>query len=164
MSFNFRARLETGKEASVYVEASRKEISQVLNQLKLDLSEFLRVELDLLIKDEIELKQDNLEIHPNLLNQLNHLKTFNPLGPKTRIKTGYKTVSFQGKGNNSIELFHLREGQKVYPLNIKNGINKFIASNSEELVEIIGTILEDPKTYAKLAKLKAFASNENEGF
>ncbi len=156
MSFNFRARLETGKEASAHVEASRKEISQVLNQLKLDLSDFLEIELELLIKDEIELKQDNLKINANLLNT-----TFNPLAPRTRIKTGYKTVLFKGEYDNSIELFHLKEGQKVYPLNIKNGINKFIAANREELVEIIGTILEDPKTHAKL---KVFASQEDKGF
>ncbi|TON35314.1 hypothetical protein CGH58_24225, partial [Vibrio parahaemolyticus] len=87
--------------------------------------------------------------------------TFNPLAPRTRIKTGYKTVLFKGEYDNSIELFHLKEGQKVYPLNIKNGINKFIAANREELVEIIGTILEDPKTHAKL---KVFASKEDKGF
>ncbi|MBS9927342.1 hypothetical protein J4H23_04475 [Vibrio alginolyticus] len=152
MSFNFKARLETGQVAAAHVEASRKEIGKVLNQLKLDLSDFLDVKLELVIKDEFEFKKDKGDSNP--------VATFGTLRTHIGIpvKTGYKTIAFKGALDNRMELFQIKEGKNVYPLNIKSDVNKFIVVSAEDLVEVIGSILEDPKTHAKF---RAFKKHEN---
>ncbi|HHF3077471.1 TPA: hypothetical protein ACPJ03_000315 [Vibrio diabolicus] len=160
MSFNFKARLETGQVAAAHVEASRKEISHVLNQLKLDLSEFLNIELELVIKDELNKLSKEQDIQAGIA----YLQFLNPnsrVSSSASTKTGYKNISFRGMYGNSIDLLQIKEGRDVFPLNIKSGVNKSIAADREELVEVIGSILESPKTHAKL---KAFVKQENEGF
>ncbi|HCG7114772.1 TPA: hypothetical protein NJ328_003659 [Vibrio parahaemolyticus] len=161
MSFNFKDSLETGQEAAANVAASRKEVSFVLDQLKRDLSEFLGVELELIIKDEIEYRKRGRDSKSSYL--LGGLMTLgvaaSDIGLGAPIKTGYKSISFKGSLDNKFELFQIKEGQNVFPLNVKSDVHKSIAVDCEELVEVIGMILENPKTHTKF---RAFTKYENE--
>ena len=142
MAFNFDELLEKGKGAAENVLQNRKEIQEVLSDLKASLGKFL--ELDIEFYESTEYKDDNSHPFVKIANQ------FSP-----REATGFKILKVAHlESETEKSLFKLKRSDEVYPVTLAMEKNHIVSDNQKEFAASVGEAVSNSQLHLALKSFK----------
>lgn len=147
MEFNFNDYLTKGNEAAEKVINNRKEINNVMSEMRKSLIQFLEIEL--LLLEEAEYEDDIL--NENIRQGLSAFQPFN--GMMKRQTTGFTKISLvsdNDKIKDKCYLFKLKRSGDGYPIVVAKNEIHLVADNQSEFASAIGEVLADAQTHIQL--------------
>ncbi|MDE1312641.1 hypothetical protein L9W73_17000 [Vibrio aestuarianus] len=134
MSFNFDELLNQGKDAADLVTQNKREINEVLTNLKESISRFL--ELDIKFMEQTQYEDDKPSVY-------RVATMFEP-----RKKTGYSYILIENEETGvSKTLMTIKRSSEGYPIKVVHDKNHYSADNQSEFAQAVGSVVSNSQTH-----------------
>lgn len=142
MSFNFDELLNQGKDAADLVTQNKREINEVLTNLKESISRFL--ELDIKFMEQTQYEDDD---KPSVYKVAT---MFEP-----RKKTGYSYILIENEETGvSKILMTIKRSSEGYPIKVVHDKNHYSADNQSEFAQAVGSVVSNSQTHLMFRAFK----------
>lgn len=142
MSFNFDELLNQGKDAADLVTQNKREINEVLTNLKESISRFL--ELDIKFMEQTQYEDDD---KPSVYKVAT---MFEP-----RKKTGYSYILIENEETGvSKILMTIKRSSEGYPIKVVHDKNHYSTDNQSEFAQAVGSVVSNSQTHLMFRAFK----------
>ena len=153
MTYDFRDLLKKGESAANEIVKNNNEIENIIRELEMAISEHIGIKTHLHSTAQVEESAPNLSKKGSLLSALLSQK----------IETGYDVISLHHE-ETSIDkpVFLMKKSSSGYPVTIVHGQREMVADSKDDLSDVLGLVISDPKTIFKLRSFCTEISNHQE--
>jgi hypothetical protein len=142
MSFSFDELLQQGKGAAENVLKNRREIEEVLDDLKDSLTKFLDLEIE--FEERIEYVRDGRDPFTGASSIFTQKE-----------KTGFNVVYIKSKSVTvEKEIFKLKRSDDVYPITVAKERNHLVSDEQSEFANAVGQIVSNSQFHLHLNSFK----------